>query len=186
MTRSWSYYKAPVYGPRSWARTTGGRGLCAFDFAVNSGPARAIRYLQAVSRRKAGWHVMGPATLSAVNAMEQKGGHHGAHHCPAPVHAPPAQFSDIRARLDARVKAREEEAQRMAAQPPRLRHCDEFIPEVIAAPCRASISRSLNPRSIGVRSRRPRSAAMTSFAAFDWKVALPIVLVAGALGGWII
>lgn len=67
----WSHIVA-IYRKGYWDKVWGdqlprGVDLCVFDFAVNSGPGRAIKTLQASVGAKADG-VMGPATLAAVRA----------------------------------------------------------------------------------------------------------------------
>lgn len=67
----WSHIVA-IYRKGYWDKVLGdqlprGVDLCVFDFAVNSGPGRAIKTLQASVGAKADG-VMGPATLAAVRA----------------------------------------------------------------------------------------------------------------------
>ncbi len=66
-----------IYRARYWDRIAGdalpqGLDLAVFDFAVNSGPVRAVGYLQAalgVARDG----IVGPITLGAVRAVEARG-----------------------------------------------------------------------------------------------------------------
>lgn len=64
---------AAVYYKHYWAavlahRLPSGVDYAVFDFAVNSGPARAVKYLQAVVGAKIDGRV-GPETIKAVEAM---------------------------------------------------------------------------------------------------------------------
>jgi lysozyme family protein len=61
----------PLYKQRYWDAVKGDElppavAMCVFDFGVNAGPARAIRYLQAVVGATQDG-IIGPATLEAVN-----------------------------------------------------------------------------------------------------------------------
>lgn len=63
-----------VYRRQYWDAIVGaelpaGVDYAVFDFAVNSGPGRAARYLQQVARVNAVDGRIGPATLKAVRAM---------------------------------------------------------------------------------------------------------------------
>lgn len=75
----------PLYRKRYWDEVRGsdlpaGLALCVFDFGVNAGPSRAVRFLQRlVGASQDG--LMGPATLGAVNA------HIALHGAPAAVRA---------------------------------------------------------------------------------------------------
>lgn len=75
----------PLYRKRYWDQVRGDDlpgplALCVFDFAVNAGPARAVRFLQRmVGAAQDG--VMGPATIGAVR------GYTGAHGVAAAVRA---------------------------------------------------------------------------------------------------
>ncbi|WP_058600754.1 glycoside hydrolase family 108 protein [Aureimonas ureilytica] len=182
---------AVIYKRQYWAKVMGsdlpaGVDYAAFDFAVNSGPARSIRYLQAVVGAKQDG-VMGPATLAAVNAMEPKGVITALNTARLQFMRRQPNFTTFGRGWMARVKRVEEEAQRMAAQPPEAPGVvTQFIPEIIAATV-PGLDKPLAKSSIAWSSvAQTALGGMTSFAAFDWKVALPIVLVAGALGGWII
>lgn len=67
----WSHIVA-IYRKGYWNKVWGdqlprGVDLCVFDFAVNSGPGRALKTLQASVGAKADG-IMGPATLAAVRA----------------------------------------------------------------------------------------------------------------------
>ncbi len=69
---------AAIYRARYWDAVAGdqlprGLDLVIFDFAVNSGPARAIRYLQAALGTKPDG-IVGPATLTAVRDAWQSSG----------------------------------------------------------------------------------------------------------------
>jgi len=60
-----------IYRKKYWDKVRGddlprGMDLCVFDFAVNSGPSRAIKILQALCKAKPDG-IIGPATLKAVN-----------------------------------------------------------------------------------------------------------------------
>ena len=63
---------APIYRKNYWDKVKAdelpaGLALCVFDFAVNAGPARAARYLQAlVGSPQDG--IIGPATVAATRA----------------------------------------------------------------------------------------------------------------------
>lgn len=62
-----------IYKHRYWDKVAGDRlppGLdyCLFDFAVNSGPSRAVRYLQEALGVTADGKI-GPATLDAIEAV---------------------------------------------------------------------------------------------------------------------
>jgi lysozyme family protein len=62
---------APLYRINYWNKVKGdslplGLDLCVFDFAVNAGPSRAIRYLQMMVNVKQDG-VLGPMTLEKVN-----------------------------------------------------------------------------------------------------------------------
>lgn len=70
---------APLYRARYWDECRcddlpSGLALCVFDFAVNSGPGRASRYLQNMVGAGADGKV-GPQTIAAVSAYVGK---HGA------------------------------------------------------------------------------------------------------------
>lgn len=54
-------YWAPIHGDDLPA----GVDYCVFDFAVNSGPARAVRFMQ-IAAGVAGDGIIGPATLGAI------------------------------------------------------------------------------------------------------------------------
>lgn len=65
---------ATVYRKRYWNAVKGddlpdGVDYAVFDFAVNSGPARAVKYLQAIAGVPADGKI-GPQTLTAVKAMD--------------------------------------------------------------------------------------------------------------------
>lgn len=62
---------APLYRVQYWNGIAGDSlpaplALCVFDFAVNSGPSRAARYLQAMLGVNQDGHI-GPATLAALD-----------------------------------------------------------------------------------------------------------------------
>lgn len=64
---------APLYNARYWDLVKGdnlpaGIALCVFDFAVNAGPTRAARFLQALVGADADGKI-GPATLAAVQSF---------------------------------------------------------------------------------------------------------------------
>lgn len=67
---------APLYRKNYWEKAGcdklhPGIALCVFDFAVNAGPARAVRYLQkVVGTAQDG--VIGPATLEMANAWADR------------------------------------------------------------------------------------------------------------------
>lgn len=66
---------APLYRSQYWNAVQGDQmpgsvALCVFDFAVNSGPARAARYLQRLVRTGDDGHI-GPETLNAVKKWVQ-------------------------------------------------------------------------------------------------------------------
>lgn len=63
-----------IYSENYWAVVRGdelpaGLDLCVFDYGVNSGPARAVRYLQQVLGIAQDGH-MGPVTIAAANAAD--------------------------------------------------------------------------------------------------------------------
>lgn len=63
----------PLYAEKYWnavhcADLPPGLALCVFDFAVNTGPGRAARYLQQLVRAAQDGQV-GPATLAAVRSL---------------------------------------------------------------------------------------------------------------------
>lgn len=63
-----------IYEQNYWAVVRGdempvGLDLCVFDYGVNSGPARAVRYLQQVLGIAQDGH-MGPVTIAAANAAD--------------------------------------------------------------------------------------------------------------------
>lgn len=64
---------APLYRARYWDKVRAddlpaGLALCVFDFAVNAGPARAARYLQAMIGSAQDGQI-GPKSIAAVNAF---------------------------------------------------------------------------------------------------------------------
>ena len=64
---------APLYRKRYWDacrcdELPPGLALCVFDFAVNSGPARAAKYLQKLTGASADGKI-GPATIAAVRGF---------------------------------------------------------------------------------------------------------------------
>ncbi len=67
-----------IYRARYWDAVAGDRlpkglDLAVFDFAVNSGPMRAVKYLQA-ALGVAQDGIVGPVTLGAVRTVENDGG----------------------------------------------------------------------------------------------------------------
>jgi lysozyme family protein len=73
-----------LYKVKYWDKVRGddlplGLDLCVFDFGVNAGPARAVRYLQSMVGAKEDG-VIGPRTLSLVDQMVKA---LGADHCVA-------------------------------------------------------------------------------------------------------
>ena len=69
---------APLYRKRYWDAVEGDKlppalALCVFDFGVNAGPSRAIRYLQTMVGAAADGKI-GPQTLAAVTGFVHKHG----------------------------------------------------------------------------------------------------------------
>lgn len=69
---------APLYRARYWddcrcGEMSPGLALCVFDFAVNAGPRRAVRYLQTMVGAVADGAI-GPATIAAVKGFVAKHG----------------------------------------------------------------------------------------------------------------
>ena len=67
---------APLYRKKYWDAVAAdampaGVAYCVFDAAINSGPGRAARFLQAVVGATQDGAI-GPRTLAAVNAMDQQ------------------------------------------------------------------------------------------------------------------
>jgi lysozyme family protein len=67
---------APLYRAKYWDAVAAGAmpagiAYCVFDTAINSGPGRAARFLQAVVGATQDGAI-GPRTLAAVNAMDQQ------------------------------------------------------------------------------------------------------------------
>lgn len=66
---------APLYRINYWNKVKGdalpvGLDLCVFDFAVNAGPSRAVKYLQMLVNVKQDG-VLGPMTIDKVNKYVQ-------------------------------------------------------------------------------------------------------------------
>jgi lysozyme family protein len=71
----------PLYKKNYWDKVRGdelptGLDLCVFDFGVNAGPGRAIKYLQRMVGAKEDG-VFGPGTLKAVQEFVAKNGEKG-------------------------------------------------------------------------------------------------------------
>ena len=123
--RSASTETGAIYRARYWDAVAGdelpeGLDLAVFDFAVNSGPVRAVAYLQA-ALGVAQDGIVGPVTLGAVDGRSGKGEHQVAD--PRALR-PPSRLSQglqdisrLRHRLDAPRRRHRERGRSPCARP---------------------------------------------------------------------